>query len=247
MTDVETLATIYQVDPVDNLAEELDPNFRPQPIKPPSPEDDDLDSGIAGPDTPNVDPDFSRPSQGLDSDDDPQFAQMPLPDDFTTEPLTVTTAEEYKTWELLRQFPYSIGQAIRMAFAITPDVDIETKFLLLHGIKVYAREALDYYDPRLRPALFTHDGVIKGTQIGCVVSNCAQEAKAWARDAAVRRAFAAANPFIKALLLPCGAAQLPVTPVFWGITQLNLKSMISYVESEIKQVQEQLPSHNIGD
>lgn len=246
MTDNEQLASIYQVNPVDNLAEELDPNYRPHPIKPPSPADDELDSGIAGPDGPDVDPDFSRPSQGLDSEDDPHFEQMPLPDEFLAEPLAVTSLEEYEQWDLLRQFPYSIGQALRMVFTISPDIDIEQRLQLLHCTKVYVAKALEYYDPTARPALFTTDGVIKGTQIGCFAASHAEAAKAWEHDAKVRKAFAAANPFIKALLTPCGSP-LQNGSMFSGISALNLKSMLSFVEQQIKETAQQLPSHNIGD
>ncbi len=247
MTDDETLANIYQVNPVENLAEELDPNYRPFPIKPPYTEDDELDSGIAGPDTPDIDTDFNRPSQGLDSDDDSSFTQMPLPEDFTAEPLSISTTEEYEHWELLQQFPYLIGQALRMALLLTTKLDNETKYTLLHDAKVYVTKAIENYDPKLRPALFTQDGVIKGTQIGCFVSSCSEAASVWVRDANVRKAFAASNPYIHALLMPCRSDFQANGPVFWGLRVLNLKAMLCYIQEQIKATEQLLPNYNVGD
>ncbi len=246
VSDDMELSRIYNIQPADNLADELDPNFRPFPAAPHT-DDDSLDSGIAGPDIPDVDPHFSQPSQGLDGDDDASHGIMPLPDEFTSDPLTLTSTEEYQQYELLAQFPYLIGQALRVVLLLSADMDVQTKYTLLHDAKAYLLKAIECYDPDVRPALFTHDGCIKGTQIGCYVTSCPKAGSAWIRDTNVRKVYAASNPYIKALLMPCSDEYKPRGLIFWGLKPFHLKSMLSCIQASIEEVRQLLPGHNIGD
>ena len=72
--------------------------------------------------------------------------------------------------ELLSQFPYLLGQALRIALSIGKGISDEERYQALHDIKVYLTKALEVYDRKQRPHLFTEGGYIKGTQISYIGS-----------------------------------------------------------------------------
>lgn len=228
------LSELLNIQAGDDLASELDPNFRPYPIRPPYTSEDSLDSGIAGPDVPDLDPEFSRPSQGLDSDDDPAFSQMPLPDDFTVDNLTEVTKAEFAPWQLLAQFPYLLSMAIKCALEQSKDMDQDQRYQVLHDAKVYLVKAIEYYDPVSRPYLFTEYGFIKGTQLGAMTISPKLK-QASIKAAAIRLAFARSNFFISKLLdLSCNCQNIPNTG--WGLSVKNLQSMLKAVEEAMQAI-----------
>ncbi len=213
------------------MTEILDPSFE-QPHEALGAEDDTLDTGITGPDI-EVDPDFSRPSTGLDEDVDPSFSQMPLPDDFTKEPLTETTEVEYEPWELLCQFPYLLGQALRIALSIGKGLSDEERYQALHDIKVYLTKSLEVYDRKQRPHLFTEGGYIKGTQISYIGSP--SDKHVVMRSALVRLAFAKINRHVAAFLDP-DHDKAPPSVTFWGIQVKNIENMLQVVLGDMQAI-----------
>lgn len=213
------LSELLNIQAGDDLASELDPNFRPYPIRPPYTSEDSLDSGIAGPDVPDL---------------DPAFSQMPLPDDFTVDNLTEVTKAEFAPWQLLAQFPYLLSMAIKCALEQSKDMEQDQRYQVLHDAKVYLVKAIEYYDPVSRPYLFTEYGFIKGTQLGAMTIS-PKVKQASIKAAAIRLAFARSNFFISKLLdLSCNCQNVPNTG--WGLSVKNLQSMLKAVEEAMQAI-----------